>query len=101
MMIPKLVIWPFLIPTWAHAQVLWSNTILVRKGIVITPQLIAHELAHVDQANRMGLWRYWYTYATLLKQYGYHKHPMELEAHKYERDPAQLIRARKVMEAHA
>ena len=74
---------PFLIPPKAVAQVLLPNTVLVRRGVSLTPVLLAHELAHVDQLKRYGLLRYWWRYLTLLIRHGYHRHPMELEAHEY------------------
>ena len=74
---------PFLIPPRAVAQVLLPNTILARQGVTLTPVLLAHELAHVDQLARLGLARYWLAYLWLLLRYGYDLHPMELEAHEY------------------
>ncbi len=71
---------PFLIPTWAAAQVLIPNVIFARRGVTLTEHLVAHELMHVDQINDLGLVRYWLQYLTLLIAKGYHKHPMEAQA---------------------
>lgn len=88
--VPFLLAWP---PKKFAAQVLLPNTVLVRRGVVLTPVLLAHELAHVDQLARLGLLRYWWRYLTLLARHGYHHHPMELEAHAYSLTPEGLERA--------
>jgi len=84
---------PFLIPTWAAAQVLLPNTILVKRGVLVTPRLIAHELKHVDQLRELGLVRYWWAYLRLLRRYGYEAHPMEVAARAVEREASWQSRA--------
>jgi len=82
-MLVRIIRVPFLIPTWAAAQVLIPRTILVRRGIELTPQLLAHEMAHVWQIQRLGLLGYWFAYLRLLAQHGYVQHPMEIEAQRH------------------
>lgn len=76
----KIVRTTFLIPRRAHAQVLLPRTIYVRRNIPLTMTLLAHELRHVAQLERMGLLRYWFTYLVDLIKGGYKNHPMEQEA---------------------
>lgn len=76
----KLVRLPFLVPRWAVAQVLLPRRIFVRRGARLSQRLLAHELVHVDQLERMGLLRYWWNYLMLLLRCGYREHPLELDA---------------------
>ena len=46
--------------------------------------LIAHELAHVEQYERLGTARFLWRYFVLLLRYGYDDHPMEIEARRHE-----------------
>jgi hypothetical protein len=99
----RLIQVPFLIPPKVDgrpvaAQVLLPNTIFVLPAYAKDVRLIAHELTHVDQINRLGLARYWFRYLRLLKKHGYQDHPMEIEARGMERNPAQLARARRLIE---
>lgn len=91
---------PFLIPSWADAQVLVRNTIYVKGGTRVTVGLIAHELVHVDQLNRYGWWKYALQYARNHMKYGYVLNPMEREANRLSRDPRMLTRAREVLAAN-
>lgn len=92
--VPFLLAWP---PGRYAAQVLLPNRIFVRRGVPLTVQLIAHELAHVDQISRLGLVRYWLAYLWLLLRFGYERHPMEGEAHEYARSAAGLARAERLL----
>lgn len=77
----RLIRLPFLIPTWAAAQVIFPRTIFYRgKPDRLRYDLIAHELGHVLQVERDGLLRYWWNYLTGLIRTGYNKHWMEKEA---------------------
>lgn len=76
----KLVRLPFLLPRWAVAQVLFPRRVFVRRSARLSQRILAHELVHVEQVERMGLWRYWWTYLVLLLRCGYREHPMELDA---------------------
>lgn len=90
---------PFLVPTWAAAQVLLPRMVLVRRGVNLTPHLLAHELAHVDQIQRYGLLGYWARYLWLLAGHGYHGHAMEAEANAYAATAAGTDRAAALLEA--
>lgn len=76
----KLVRLPWLLPRWAAAQVVLPRRILVRRGTEPSQRLLAHELVHLDQLERLGVLRYWWTYLVLLLRCGYREHPMELDA---------------------
>jgi hypothetical protein len=75
----RLIIVPWLIPRWAQAQV-WGNVILVRRGVPITEQLLAHELAHVLQWRLMGILPFVCTYLKYFLRHGYLDHPLEHQA---------------------
>lgn len=77
---------PFLIPTWAAAQVLLPDIIFLKSNLTPTVRLIAHELRHIDQIRELGLLRYWFRYLRILINTGYLWHPMEEEAILAERD---------------
>ncbi|HEX7003371.1 MAG TPA: hypothetical protein VF168_04210 [Trueperaceae bacterium] len=76
----RLIRLPFLLPRWAIAQVLLPRRVFVRRDAAVTQRLLAHELVHVDQLERLGPLRYWWTYLVLLLRCGYREHPMELDA---------------------
>jgi len=92
--VPFLLAWP---PRRYAAQVLIPGLIFVLAGARVTPRLIAHELAHVDQIQRLGWVHYVVRYVTLLARYGYWNHPMEIEARGMEVNERQLTRARRVI----
>jgi hypothetical protein len=76
----------FLIPMWAAAQVPWKRTIWVRTGTDLTPTLLAHELAHVQQAERHP-WPLAYFMQWAATGFKYHSMPFEVEARRAEVDP--------------
>lgn len=43
-------------------------------------RLRRHELAHAEQARRMGALKFYAIYLWLLARHGYHQHPLEVEA---------------------
>lgn len=47
-------------------------------------KLIAHEIVHWKQYQKMGLLNYYFSYFKQLKEYGYDNMPMEQEARKNE-----------------
>jgi len=75
----RIVVVPRLIPAWARAQT-WGNVVLVRAGVELTPQLLAHELAHVLQWRSLGIAGFVCRYARYLISYGYDKSPLEVAA---------------------
>lgn len=92
----KIVRVPFLIPTWAAAQVLGPNTILVKQSEPLSPGLIAHELAHIDQWRKYG-WMFGIRYLLSIAKHGYYDSPYEAEARAAAKDPAYLARARDLL----
>lgn len=70
----------------AFAAITLGRTVYVRGWLRERPPgLLAHELAHVAQFERMG-WRGMLTaYGTLWLEYGYQRHPLEHEAREAER----------------
>lgn len=94
----KLVRLPFLLPRWAVAQVLVPGRIFVRRDVRVSRRLLAHELVHVQQLRSMGLLRYWWTYLTLLLRFGYHEHPLELDAIVRAAEPSFLEWADQLLE---
>jgi len=80
---------PFLIPTWAAAQVILPNVILIKRGTSITRALIAHELTHVKQWNAYGI-MFPLLYMWQLARHGYAGNRFEIEARAAERNSAYL-----------
>jgi hypothetical protein len=75
----RLIIVPWLLPRWAQAQV-WGQVILIRRGVPITEQLLAHELAHVLQWRLMGILPFMFKYLQYFLRHGYLNHPLERQA---------------------
>ena len=75
----RLIIVPWLIPRWAQAQV-WGRVILIRRGVAVTEQLLAHELAHVLQWRIMGILPFIFNYLKYFLRHGYLNHPLERQA---------------------
>lgn len=89
---------PWLIPTWARAQV-WWNVILVKRGIKLTEGLLAHELAHVLQWRSLGVFGFLFSYARSFLLHGYEGHPLELVARFAEQDDYFLKWAKKILKS--
>lgn len=89
----KVIRVPFMIPNWAAAQVLLPETIFLKRGEKLTVEILVHELVHVDQIRRMGIWRYWITYLKEALTHEYHQHPMEIEADEGVMNPLMWERA--------
>jgi hypothetical protein len=70
---------PWLLPNWASAQV-WWNVILVKRGVGLTAELLAHELAHILQWRSLGVVGFMYHYARAFLCHGYENHPLEMTA---------------------
>jgi hypothetical protein len=83
----RLIRVPWLLPGWAQAQV-WGRYILIRRGVPLTLNLLAHELAHVQQWQRLGVARFIWHYAKGLVRHGYWRHPLEEEARAAEHQPS-------------
>jgi hypothetical protein len=94
----KIFVVPWLIPTWARAQT-WGNAVLVRKGVELTPQLLAHELAHVLQWRYLGIAGFISRYARYLIRQGYEKSPLEVAARLAEENDFLLKWAKEIIEA--
>ena len=77
---------PWLIPGWARAQA-WPRLILIRRGVPLTEALLAHELAHVDQWQRLGPVVFVWRYCRDFWRYGYTDHPLEEEARAAAAEP--------------
>jgi len=85
-----------LTPAWAAAMVPWRRTIWVRAGVNVTPRLLAHELAHVTQAERCA-WPLAYFVQWLATGRDYHAMPFEIEARAAESNPWYLAWAEDIL----
>jgi hypothetical protein len=94
----RLIIVPWLIPTWAQAQV-WWNLILIRRGVTVTEQLLAHELAHVHQWRTLGVVPFLCRYLVGLFRFGYWDHPLEQKARAAEHQDFYRHWARQILRA--
>lgn len=88
---------PFLLPLWADAQVVIPRRIFLGRRAQPSLRLLAHELVHVEQLERMGMLRYWSSYLVLLMRCGYREHPMELDAIVRSAEPRFLDWARELL----
>ena len=84
------------VPDGFAAWVPCKRTILVRVGHPVTPRLIAHELAHVLQAERHA-WPWAYVRQWAATGFSYTNMPFEVEARAAERDETMLAWARDVL----
>ncbi len=87
---------PWLIPGWARAQV-WGRVILVKRGVQLTEDLLAHELAHVLQWRTLGAGRFMWRYAGHQIRHGYDQNPLEITARMAARDSFFLAWARDIL----
>jgi hypothetical protein len=94
----KIIFVPWLIPNWARAQT-WGNVVLVRRGVRLTKQLLAHELAHVLQWRAFGVCGFVCRYARHLVAQGYERHPLEILARLAEQDDFYLTWAQEILTA--
>ena len=91
---------PFLIPTWAAAMVPTKRTILVRTGVTLTQRLLAHELAHVAQAEKHP-WPLAYFAQWAASGFSYFNMPFEVEARRASREPWYLAWASDILSRDA
>jgi hypothetical protein len=89
---------PWLIPNWARAQT-WGNLVLVKRATRLTPELLAHELAHVLQWRSLGVVAFVSRYACYLIRHGYQNNPLEIVARLAATDEAFLNWARAILRA--
>jgi len=55
-------------------------SVIVRLECAKQPKLLAHEFAHVEQYERLGVEGFLRKYIQQLNEYGYQNSPLELEA---------------------
>src|SRR5699024_8316443 len=75
---------PFLIPTWAAAQVIFPRTVFYRG--TLTKEIAAHEIAHIKQIEKYGLFTYWTTYIREALKQGYRRNALETDANARAKD---------------
>lgn len=76
----------FLIPFWAGAQVPVKRVILVRRGVTLTRPFLAHELAHVIQAESHP-WPLAYFMQWVASGFSYTRMQFEVAARAAEKHP--------------
>ena len=89
---------PWLIPGWARAQA-WGRVILVKRGVQLTRDLLAHELAHVLQWRALGAGGFMWRYACHQIRRGYRENPLEISARVAEKEEFFLGWAREILRA--
>jgi hypothetical protein len=57
---------------------------ITEKEFLSSPQLVRHELKHVEQYKRLGVFTFLAQYFWFSARYGYHKNPLEKEARQAE-----------------
>lgn len=63
-----------------NAIVLFPFIIYKAEEKDVPRETILHELVHVEQINRMGWFRFYWTYLKYQRSHGYWKNPLEVEA---------------------
>lgn len=91
------------VPPWAGAWVPWRRAIIVRRREYVTPTLVAHELAHVLQAEAAAArlpwpWALVYAWQWLVTGMRYSSMPFEVEARAAESEPFYRAWARDLLE---
>lgn len=81
-------------PPGAHAWVPLPRTIVVRSAELVTERLVAHELAHVLQAEANPPWPLTYVWQWIRTGFSYTRMPFEVSARAAERNEAMLEWAR-------
>ena len=71
---------------WTYGMVPVKRTILLRRDLTISVTGLAHELAHVLQAERHP-WPLAYVTQWALTGFDYHAMPFEVEARRASREP--------------
>jgi len=87
-----------LVPNGFAAWVPLKRTVLIAHGAVVTPRLIAHECAHVLQAEKT-IWPLAYVLQWAASGFSYSRMPFEVEARKAETEPFYLDWARDLLKA--
>ena len=85
---------------WVRAMVPRKRVILVRRDVALTERLLAHELAHVIQAERHP-WPLAYFAQWVASGFSYTNMPFEVEARKAEREPWYLAWANDILSRDA
>jgi hypothetical protein len=88
------------VPRGFSAWVPRKRTIVVAPRTVLSERLLAHELAHVRQAERT-VWPLAYVVQWAVSGFSYPTMPFEREAREAERDPFFLAWARDLLERDA
>jgi hypothetical protein len=88
------------VPPRAHAWVPRRRTVLVRHRVPLSRQLLAHELVHVQQAERRA-WPLAYILQWITTGFSYTRMPFEVEARAGESEPFYLDWADTLLKAGA
>jgi hypothetical protein len=81
---------------WVRAMVPLKRRILVRRDVVLTERLLAHELKHVQQAERHP-WPLAYVTQWVLTGFKYRRMPFERQARAAEDAPFYRLWARDLL----
>lgn len=86
-----------LFPPWVGATIS-NNIIYVRRDVTLSVHLLAHELCHLHQRQRLG-WRFLFVYLWQWANVGFRYYwiPLEVAARAAESDPYYLGWAREVL----
>jgi hypothetical protein len=73
--------------SWVYGQVLYPLMLFKKKKGEVSEKTFRHELQHFYQGQELGFFKYYIRYIYWWFKYGYDKHPMELEAQRFEDTP--------------
>lgn len=86
-----------ILPFKPYAAMAFGNRIFVREGEKITKSLIAHELVHVEQYEKMGMFMFLVTWAYEYLKKGYDNISLEKEAYDKQHEDYYLAWAESVL----
>lgn len=67
------------------------NTIIIRKEQILNDKLLAHELTHIEQINKLGVFKFTFEYIKQLLKNGYANNKFEINARQNEANPKSII----------
>ena len=73
--------------TWVRGIVIGNRILFADPADKVPSWLLRHELEHIYQQTREGIFKFYLKYFWYSLRYGYKKNPFELEAYARQNDP--------------
>ncbi len=85
------------LPRRPYAAMAFGSRILAREGVTLTKGLIAHELVHVEQYERLGMFMFLVTWVWEYLRKGYDNISLEKDAYDKQYEDYYLVWAESVL----